>query len=80
MTMPSRRDERGSIYCILAKQVTLAVEECGMPLPDVSTESGIPEERIVEILDGQSRDITLRELAGLSLALGVSLPDLITDS
>lgn len=80
MTMQDRVNQNAGIYGNLVKQVSEMIKVRGMSQPDLATESGIAEERLTSILRGQSREVTLRELVGLSLALGVSLAALLADS
>ena len=80
MTMQSRVNECAKIYSILIKQVTRAIKQREMSLLNLSTESGIAQERLTAIIEGRSREVTLRELAGLSLSLSVSLETLIEES
>lgn len=80
MTIQSRVSECDKIYSILVKQVTRAIKQREMSLLNLSTESGIAQERLAAIIEGRSREVTLRELAGLSLSLGVSLETLIAES
>lgn len=80
MTMQSRVGESGSLYRTLVKHVTQAIQARGMSLPNLSIDSGIAEERLTAIIEGHSKEVTLRELVGLSLALGVTLPALLGGS
>jgi transcriptional regulator with XRE-family HTH domain len=77
--MQDRVNQNAGIYGILVKQVSEMTKARGMSQPDLASESGIAEERLTSILRGQSRDVTLRELVGLSLALGVPLAALLAD-
>lgn len=47
----------------------MAVQERKLAVRDVACASALPEARIVSILEGEARDITLTELAGLCAAL-----------
>lgn len=80
MTMQDRVNQSAGIYGNLVKQVSEMTKVRGMSQPDLATESEIAEERLTSILRGQSREVTLRELVGLSLALGVSLAALLAES
>jgi DNA-binding Xre family transcriptional regulator len=80
MTMHGRVNKSASLYGTLVKQVITTASERGMSEPRLATDSGIAEERLTSILAGQAQEVTLRELAGLSLALGVSLTALLADS
>ena len=80
MTMQDRVNQNAGIYGILVKQVSEMTKARGMSQPDLVSESGIAEERLTSILRGQSREVTLRELVGLSLALGVPLAALLAES
>ncbi len=80
MTMQDRVNQNADIYGNLVKQVSEMTKVRGMSQPDLAIKSGIAEERLTSILRGQSREVTLRELVGLSLSLGVSLAALLADS
>ena len=80
MTMQDRVNQNADIYGNLVKQVSEMTKVRGMSQPDLAIKSGIAEERLTSILLGQSREVTLRELVGLSLSLGVSLAALLADS
>lgn len=68
------------LHGILGKQATIQSEQRGLSISELSSASIIEEERLSGILSGQAGSVTLRELAGLSLALGVSLAALLSDS
>jgi len=80
MTMQDRVNQNAGIYGNLVKQVSEMTKARGMSQLDLATKSGIAEERLTSIMRGQSREVTLRELVGLSLALEVSLAALLADS
>lgn len=80
MTMQDRVNQNAGIYGNLVKQVSEMTKARGMSQLDLATKSGISEERLTSIMRGQSREVTLRELVGLSLALEVSLAALLADS
>jgi DNA-binding Xre family transcriptional regulator len=80
MTMHGRVNKSARLYGALVKQVSTTASERGISNPTLATESGIPEERLNLILEGQAQEVTLRELAGLSIALDVSLTALLGDS
>lgn len=80
MTMQDRVNQNAGIYGILVKQISEMTKARGMSQPDLASESGIAEKRLTSILRGQSREVTLRELVGLSLALDVPLAALLADS
>lgn len=50
----------------------------GIPLDEIVLASTINEDRLVSIFEGEASDITLRELAGISVALGVPIETLLT--
>jgi transcriptional regulator with XRE-family HTH domain len=78
--MQDRVNQNAGIYGNLVKQVSEMTKARGMSQLDLATKSGISEERLTSIMRGQSREVTLRELVGLSLALEVSLAALLADS
>ena len=80
MTMHGRVNKSAKLYGTLVKQVSATASERGMSRLRLATESGIAEERLSLILGGHAREVTLRELAGLSVALDVSLTALLADS
>ncbi|QDK35993.1 helix-turn-helix domain-containing protein [Sphingomonas sp. IC081] len=60
-----------SVYRTLYVRTLGAVQERKLAVRDLAFASALPEARIVSILEGQARDITLTELAGLCAALGM---------
>lgn len=78
--MHNRGTMKTGLHGILGKQVTIRSEQRGLSISELSSASIIEEERLSGILSGQADGVTLRELAGLSLALGVSLAALLSDS
>ena len=49
----------------------------GLSVTELVKASTIEEDRLINIFEGKAPDITLREIAGISLALGVSLEVLL---
>lgn len=49
----------------------------GHPIAELVRSSAIPEDRLRSIFDGVASNITLREIAGLSVALNVALDVLL---
>lgn len=49
----------------------------GHPISQLVQSSAIPEDRLRSIFDGIASDITLREIAGISIALNVALDVLL---
>ncbi len=80
MTMQDKISRSSGIYDNLVKQVNETITERGISRLNLAVESEIDEERLTSILDKQTREVTLRELVGLSLALGVSLAALLAES
>jgi hypothetical protein len=78
--MHDRINKSASVYGTFVRQVSEQSKSRGMTPIILSSESGIASERLTSILDGQSREVTLRELVGLSLALGVPLSSLLSES
>src|SRR3546814_13023910 len=62
------------VYAALAAQARRQIEARKLTLEGVAPASGIARPRLDDILDGRARDVSLRELAGLALALGLPLP------
>lgn len=80
MTMPNRINNSADLYGTFVKQVSLTTEARGLSRVNLANKSGIAEERLTSILSDRAREVTLRELVGLSLALGVSLAALLAES
>lgn len=66
------------VHNTVVARVRAEVDRQGMALHALAVASSIPETRIQAIFDGDAAEITLRELAGLSLALGVTVITLLT--
>tara|TARA_R110000823_G_scaffold106375_5_gene224985 strand:+ start:989 stop:1180 length:192 start_codon:yes stop_codon:yes gene_type:complete len=49
----------------------------GLSVAELVQASTIEQDRLLNIFEGKAPDITLREIAGISLALGVSLEILL---
>lgn len=80
MTMQNRGTSRADLRGILRKQTIIQSKQRGLSLSELATASIIEETRLSGILTGEVDDVTLRELAGLSLALDVPLTALLSDS
>lgn len=80
MTMPNRINNSADLYGTFVKQVSLTTESRGLSWTSLANKSGMTEERLSSILSDKPREVTLRELVGLSLALGVSLAALLAES
>ena len=80
MTMQNRGMSRSDLRGILRKQTIIRSKQRGLSLSELATASIIEETRLSGILTGEVDDVTLRELAGLSLALDVPLTALLSDS
>lgn len=80
MTMQDRFNKSADLYGTLVKQVIETSQARGISLLNLALESGMAEERLTSILGGQPCEVTLRELVGLSLALGVPLAALLSES
>ena len=80
MTMQNRGTSRADLRGILRKQTIIQSKQRGLSLSELATASIIDETRLSGILTGEVDDVTLRELAGLSLALDVPLTALLSDS
>ena len=80
MTMQNRGTSRADLRGILRKQTIIQSKQRGLSLSALATASIIDETRLSGILTGEVDDVTLRELAGLSLALDVPLTALLSDS
>lgn len=80
MTMPDRIENSADLYGTFVKQVSLTTESRGLSWTILASKSGIAEERLSSILNDKAREVTLRELVGLSLALGVTLAALLAES
>ena len=80
MTMQNRGTSRADLRGILRKQAIIRSKQRGLSLSELASASIIEETRLSGILTGEVDDVTLRELAGLSLALDVPLTALLSDS
>lgn len=80
LTMQNRGTSRADLHGILRKQATIRSKQCGLSLSELATASIIEETRLSGILTGEADGVTLRELAGLSLALDVPLTALLSES
>ena len=70
-------DAVNDVYAALAAQARRQIHARKLTLEGVAAASGIARPRLDDILDGRARDVSLRELAGLGLALGLTLPELL---
>src|SRR3546814_14843914 len=70
-------DAVNDVYAALAAQARRQIEARKLTLEGVAPASAIARPRLDAILDGRARDVSLRELAGLAMALGLTLPELL---
>lgn len=80
VNMHSRGTSKPDLHDILRKQTIIRFKQRGLSLSELAAASIIEETRLSGILTGEANGITLRELTGLSLALGVPLAALLSDS
>ena len=65
-------------YALLHRRANAEIERCGLTIIELSNASQIGVDRLQSILDGRAREVTLRELAALALAIGVTVTALLT--
>lgn len=65
-------------YALFQRRANAEIKRCGMTLIELAQVSEISEDRLQSILDGQAREVTLRELAALALAIGVTVTALLS--
>lgn len=80
LNMHSRGTPKPDLHDILRKQTIIRFKQRGLSLSELAAASIIEETRLSGILTGEANGITLRELTGLSLALGVPLTALLSES
>ncbi|KMS51604.1 hypothetical protein [Sphingobium cupriresistens] len=80
MTMLNNRDEGLSLTQTIANQTASGCKKMGLSLAQLALASAIDVERLHSIMDGKAKEITLREIAGLALGLGISPSVLLGDS
>lgn len=73
----NRGSDKPSVHRIFAEKARTIACSGDLSLPELGRESTIAEDRLLTIFEGNAPDITLREIAGISLALGVSLDRLL---
>lgn len=66
------------VHDTLRARVRAEADKNGLMLDELAAASAIPATRLQAIFEGKATDITLRELAGLSLALNVPVAILLT--
>lgn len=80
MTMLNERGEGSSLNQTLANRTASQCKKMGMSVTQLALASAIEVERLHSIMDGNAKEITLREMAGLAIGLGTSLSVLLGDS
>ncbi|HEX7954985.1 MAG TPA: helix-turn-helix domain-containing protein [Burkholderiales bacterium] len=80
LTMQNRGTSSADLHGILRKQAIIRSKQRGLSLSELATASIIEETRLSGILTGEADGVTLRELAGLSLALEIPLTALLSES
>lgn len=77
--MNSRSSETDTprVHGIFVERARSHACDKGLSLTELVETSTISEDRLLNIFDGKATNITLREIAGISLALGVSLEALL---
>jgi len=78
--MHDRSNKSTSIYGTLVKRINENTKLRGITPLNLASASDIASERLTSILNGHSREVTLRELVGLSIALDISLSALLSES
>ena len=77
MSSRHRGSEKPSVHGIFAERARSLACNSGIALDDLVQASTIDEDRLLSIFGGDAPDITLRELAGISVALGVPVETLL---
>lgn len=77
MNVHFRGPDAQSVNGSFGRKARLAAIESGQPIAELVQTSAIPETRLRSIFAGAANDITLREIAGLSMALNVALDVLL---
>jgi hypothetical protein len=77
--MSSRNRGSGipSVHGIFVERARAVARNSGLTLVELVKASTIGEDRLLSIFEGKASDITLRELAGISVALGVPVETLL---
>lgn len=78
MSNRNRGSNAQSVHRTFVKKARETAYSSGITLDELANSSTINEDRLLSIFEGKASDITLRELAGISLALGVSVEQLLT--
>ncbi len=77
MTGHKRGDRVDSVYVALLMRAKLEADKKNLTMRDLSVLIAIPESRLSAIFENRERQITLRELVALSMALGIPVTELI---
>lgn len=78
MSSHSRRARKSSVHGTFVERARSIACNSGIALDDIVQASTINEVRLVSIFEGEASNITLRELAGISVALGVPIETLLS--
>lgn len=77
MNVHFRGPDARSVNGNFGKNARKVAKEGGYPIAELVQSSAIPEDRLRSIFDGVALDITLREIAGMAIALNVTLDVLL---
>lgn len=78
MTGHKREKRVNDVYASLHIRAKAEADKKNLTIGDLAAASTLPEERLQAIFDGRAREITLRELAALSMALDIPIIDLLS--
>lgn len=78
MTGHNREGRVNDVYSVLLTRAKAEADRKSLTISDLAVSSSITENRLNDIFEGRAREITLRELTGLSIALDIPVADLLS--
>lgn len=78
MTGHKRGDRVNGVYVALLMRARSEADKKNLTMRDLANLSAIPETRLLAIFEDRAREVTLRELVALSIALEIPVTELIS--
>lgn len=78
MTGQKRGERVNSVYAALLMRAKFEADKKNLTMHDLAALTAIPETRLRAIFEDRARQVTLRELVALSVALEIPVTELIS--
>jgi hypothetical protein len=78
MRSATKDSDVDDLYAALLQRTRAEADRAGLTPRELAAEAAISEDRALSIVEGSARDVTLWELVGVALALGLPVTSLLS--